>query len=242
MTLQRPKMKTALLLILALLCSCLSPQIHVLSQSSKNDIENASVALYFPPNSIAFYFDRPMLSSQGFRSPSGIQFDSTMSPKENFKELFLHYASTATTKFPRIKTLVLSKKIDTSSNTIVTQWDDSITVPTAQSFIRDYSEIDYALIFDSFQIIYTDCGTNYTSISGKCVPELEMVVQFKLVSNRGDGLVQYGIVKQYYEYVRPQSGMLSKPDPNFLNVRYAEWESLIKLVFKKIVKSGPLSG
>lgn len=236
-----PGMKNLLILCIALLISCVTPQIHVSSKFDNTSVPDKSIAVFFRQNSIKFFFDHEILSTKDFRSPSGIQFDSTASPKENFKKIFIYYATENINKFSNLENIVLSSHIDNSNTIIVTELNDSIAVPANQNFIKDFSEIDYALIFDNFDIIYTDCGMIFTTISGKCAPELQVIATFTIVSNKGDGLIQYGTFKEYYEYIKPKTGMFSKPDPNFLNVRYPEWEVLIKLTLRKIFKSGPFA-
>lgn len=227
-------MKKYLVLIISIFAfSCFSPGNWVVKKYEAVSLPQKEIALLFKKESIKFF--------STISGRSGFKFGNSANPEEDFKELFFQNSKMLLPDVSTAKDVVLSKKIDDQFNKkYVTEFQDTLTLPSKARFIKDFSDIEYALIFNRFEIHYVDCGVN-TSNGMPCTPEIQFVVEYQIVSNKTNELIQYGNAKVLYEYIRPQRGAFSSEYPNFLNVRYEEWQMLTKLLLKKVFKGGPFS-
>ncbi len=227
-------MKKNLILLISLFgFSCFYPGNWVVKKYESISLPQKEVAILFKKESIKFF--------STISGRSGFKFDKTANPEEDFKELFFQNAKMLLPVVSNVKDFVLCKKADDQfDKKYITEFSDTLYLPNNTGFIKDFSEIEYALIFNRFEIHYVDCGVS-TPNGMPCTPEIQFVAEYQIVSNKTNELIQYGNAKVIYEYVRPQRGAFSEEYPNFINVRYEEWQVLTKLLLKKVFKGGPFS-
>lgn len=225
--------KNLILIVMVFGLSCFSTGNLVVKKYETVVLPQKNLALHFKEGAVKFF--------STISGRSGFNFENTMNPEEDFKELFFKNTKNVIQEISSVNDVALSKKVVAPFNRKhITEFQDTLFLPNKKGFIKDFTNIEYVLIFDRFEIYYVDCGPNISNAM-PCSPEIQFVVEYQIVSNESNELIQYGKVKIPYEYIRPQSGAFSKEYPSFINVRYEEWQVLTKLLLKRIFKNGPFA-